>query len=269
MTHEQHGLGRHVFCPKCGTGSNAGDSYCRSCGMPLVQRSESVDAAVGEWRPVPAVPRRDQAPPTSPMPAIRWNKWSAGQWFALAIAVVLLGGGDVAHSALSHRTSAWGGTIAFLTFVGALYSLVKWWRLLRHPLVPYRTKKQIAICWLAVCTGLFVAAGEENAHGHQHVAGILGAIGGCTLAAPLLILMCWAIHKIISGIFDELTVATTPIPSPGEIAWQLQQEWGRPATLPEVAAVHQMLSSRRNEATINAGFGLGALYLMNHNLHGK
>jgi hypothetical protein len=120
-----------------------------------------------------------------------------------------------------------------------------------------------------VCAGLFVAAGEENAHGHQHVASILGVIGGCTLAAPLLNLMCWAIHKVISGIFDELTVATTPIPSAGEIAWQLEQEWGRAATLLEVAAVHQMLNSRRNEAMLNAGIGLGALYLINHNLHGK
>ena len=81
--------------------------------------------------------------------------------------------------------------------------------------------------------------------------------------------MCWAIHKVVSGIFDELTVATTPIPSPSEIALQLEQEWGRPATLHEVAAVHQMLNSRRNEAMLNAGIGLGALYLIHHDLHGK
>ena len=89
------------------------------------------------------------------------------------------------------------------------------------------------------------------------------------LAAPLLILMCWAIHKVIAGIFDELAVAATPIPSPNEIAWQLQQEWGRRATLPEAAAVHQMLSSRRNEAMLNAGIGLGALYRLNHDLDNR
>jgi len=185
------------------------------------------------------------------------------------VLLVLLGGGDVAHSALSHRPSTWGGTIAFLAFVGALHCLVKWWKLLRHPLVPYRTKKQIAIGWLAVCAVLFVVAGEVNAHGHQRAGTILAVIGGCLLAGPLFILMCWAIHKVIADIFSELTVATTPVPSPNEIARQLEQEWGRPATLTEVAAVHQMLNNRRNEAMLNAGIGLGALYLIHHDLHGK
>ena len=30
-----------------------------------------------------------------------------------------------------------------------------------------------------------------------------------------------------------------------------------------------MLTNRRNEAMVNAGIGLGALYLINHNHHGK
>ena len=185
------------------------------------------------------------------------------------MALVLMAGGDVAYLAIAHRTSGWGDFFALLAFVGTWYSLVKWWKLLRHPLIPYRTRKQIGLGWLAVCAGLFVAAAVANGHGHQQVSGTLAVIGGCILAAPLLVLWCWVIHKFVSGIFDELTVATTPIPSPGEIAWQLQQEWGRPATLQEVAAVHQMLNNRRNEATVNAGIGLGALYLIHHNLHGK
>jgi hypothetical protein len=270
MTHDQHGLGRHVFCPKCGTGSSADDSYCSSCGRLLVTRtSHAVGSAVSEARPVPAAPRRLQVPAAAPPRLRRRNKWPAGKWFRAAVLLLLLGGVDVAHAAVTHRAAGSGGTIAFIAFAGASYGLVKWWKLLRHPLLPYRTKKQIAVYWLAVCAGFFVAAGEENAHGHQHVAGILGGIGGCLLAGPLLILMCWAIHKVIADIFNELTVATTPIPSPHEIARQLEEEWGRPATLTEVAAVHQMLHNRRSEAMLNAGIGLGALYLIHHDLHGK
>ena len=270
MTHDQHGLGRHVFCPKCGTGTSTGDSYCHHCGCPLQNRtSQSVVPTIRESPGAPTAAPQLQESPTSTRHTRQRNKWSARQWILGAALLLLMGGIAVAHSALSHRTSGWVGTLAFAAFVGALYCVVKWWKLLRHPLVPYRIKKRIAICWLAVCAFLFVTAGELNAHGHRHAGSTLGVVGGCILAAPLLILMCWAIHKAVSGIFDELTVATTPIPSPGEIAWQLEQEWGRPPTLPEVAAVHQMLNSRRNEAMLNAGIGLGALYLIHHDLHGK
>ena len=63
--------------------------------------------------------------------------------------------------------------------------------------------------------------------------------------------------------------AITPIPTPAEIFWQLEHEWGRPPTVVEVAAVHQMLSSRRNEAAVTAGVGLGALYLTHKHTHGR
>ena len=49
------------------------------------------------------------------------------------------------------------------------------------------------------------------------------------------------------------SAAMKPIPSPAEISWQLQQEWGRPATIEEVAAVHQMLTSETNQAMLGAG----------------
>ena len=47
--------------------------------------------------------------------------------------------------------------------------------------------------------------------------------------------------------------------SRSEISLQLQAEWGRPATLKEVALIHEMLSNRRNLALINSGLALGAL----------
>ena len=70
--------------------------------------------------------------------------------------------------------------------------------------------------------------------------------------------------------FDRsLKVALRPVPSPAQIASQLEQEWGRPATVQEVAAVQQMLLNSRNEALFGVGISLGALYLIDHNLHGK
>jgi len=64
-----------------------------------------------------------------------------------------------------------------------------------------------------------------------------------------------------------LRIASIPVPSPVDISFQLQAEWGRPATLQEVAAVHQMLTSRRNQALINSGIAIGALYLIDQRNH--
>ncbi len=65
----------------------------------------------------------------------------------------------------------------------------------------------------------------------------------------------------------ELKVASTPVPSPAEIALLLEAEWGRPPTIVEVAAVHQLLTSRRNEALLATGLSLGALYLADRSFH--
>ncbi len=61
-------------------------------------------------------------------------------------------------------------------------------------------------------------------------------------------------------------IASRPLPSPAEIESALVREWGRQPTVQEVAAVQQMLANERNQHLINAGVGLGALYMMNRNL---
>lgn len=60
-----------------------------------------------------------------------------------------------------------------------------------------------------------------------------------------------------------------PVPSPQHIAWELQREWNRPPTMEEVAAVQQILINEKNQALLNTGMTLGALYLMNRNVHHK
>jgi hypothetical protein len=56
----------------------------------------------------------------------------------------------------------------------------------------------------------------------------------------------WQISRWVT---QDLGAAVTPVPTPPEIAVQLQVEWGRALCVVEVAAVHQMLTSRCTEAT--------------------
>jgi hypothetical protein len=71
-------------------------------------------------------------------------------------------------------------------------------------------------------------------------------IAYCVLVFVLILpIIQVALWRIISAGFDAANVASTPIPTPADISWQLGQEWGRPATVQEVAAVHSMLTSRR------------------------
>jgi hypothetical protein len=77
----------------------------------------------------------------------------------------------------------------------------------------------------------------------------------------------WIVSALWGGfhtVTANVDVALKQIPSPQQIASQLEQEWGRPATVLEIAAVHQMLTSEHNQAVLNAGIGLGALYLVGH-----
>jgi hypothetical protein len=91
-------------------------------------------------------------------------------------------------------------------------------------------------------------------------------VGGTALAVFLGFWACrayWFQYKLIRGAFSEVAVASMPIPTPVEIELQLRREGHNPS-LSDIAAVHQMLSSRRNEAAVNAGVTLGGLYLINH-----
>lgn len=78
--------------------------------------------------------------------------------------------------------------------------------------------------------------------------------------APLCVcLFVWVIVAMNEW-WRQVTIATTPLPNPAEIYRHLEIQYERPATMEEVAAAQQMLVHRRNEALVNAGIGLGALY---------
>lgn len=85
---------------------------------------------------------------------------------------------------------------------------------------------------------------------------------GFMLASYWVLFIMWLIFgREMDQAYQTLT--TSP-PSPAQIQWQLSQELGRPPTLVEVAAVHQMLVSDHNQQLIQAAETVGGL-LMLHN----
>ena len=96
----------------------------------------------------------------------------------------------------------------------------------------------------------------------------------CSMVRPGVGLVCivvpWLIYlyvRINRNFSANMTAAMKLMPSPTEISWQMQGECGHPPTVQEAAAVHQMLTSDDNQALLNTGITLGAVYLMDKNLH--
>lgn len=95
--------------------------------------------------------------------------------------------------------------------------------------------------------------------------GALGFFAFCVSFVPWVM---WSGWKLGGALGENINKAATPVPSPAYIAVQLEQEWGREPTVQEVAAVQEMLHRDHNQALVNSGIGLGALYLFERNLHG-
>ena len=121
--------------------------------------------------------------------------------------------------------------------------------------------------WLIVfATGILFSFGSGASKATTIVAAVLLVSGTAFAIVP------WVarfVYRLVKRFNHDMDAAMKPIPSPAEISWQLQQEWGRPATVQEVAAVQQILVNEKNQAMIGAGVTLGAVYLIDRNLHHK
>jgi hypothetical protein len=108
---------------------------------------------------------------------------------------------------------------------------------------------------------------------HQSIGVCFGEVAidvvGFPIVGGFFLLMVYVMVAFLVNFNRSLKIALQPVPSPAQIAYQLELEWGRPATVQEIAAVQQMLLNGMNEALLGVGISLGALYLINHNLHGK
>jgi hypothetical protein len=115
--------------------------------------------------------------------------------------------------------------------------------------------------WCRFCTLVFVVGLSLGAVAQTGLPGMVALgmmLGALVLSVGPLII--WAGWRIGASIGDEIKLASTPIPSPIPIEAQLTAAWGRPPTVVEVAAVHQMLASRHQQALLNGVIGLGLLY---------
>jgi hypothetical protein len=131
---------------------------------------------------------------------------------------------------------------------------------------PYRRFAKDATVILVVIAVLCAIIGAIGARGRSPAATVFASwvgYGSLLLIAALWIPLIWVFYwKLGCNALDNVGAITTPIPSSAEISWQLGQEWGRPATVQEVAAVQQMLINRKNQALFHAGISLGAIYLI-------
>ena len=103
---------------------------------------------------------------------------------------------------------------------------------------------------LVLIVGAILGAQGGTGHVHNAAMDFLTA-GGVTLFIYwFLALSVWIGNHVIEPVWRP---AVTPVPSPAEIAYQLEAETGVKPSLQDVAAVHQMLTERRNGAIVTAG----------------
>jgi hypothetical protein len=87
------------------------------------------------------------------------------------------------------------------------------------------------------------------------------------LGVPIALTALWCSWRVFRLFLRALDSIFQPVPSPTQIAIQLQASWGRPPTVVEVAAVRQMLIDEHNQRLINGGLALSAAYLIGHYEH--
>ncbi len=139
-----------------------------------------------------------------------------------------------------------------------------------HPPRPSRGTKTFGQKWTRVFGIIFLASFAIGLIFQRTSAGPVFLVIILISGALAIIPPGFRLLKYINNTMNEtFAAASRPVPSPQHIAWQLQQEWGRPPTVEEVAAVQQILVTEKNQALLNTGITLGAVYLMNKNMHRK
>lgn len=127
------------------------------------------------------------------------------------------------------------------------------------------------VCFVIGCIGENGAI-KANAAGHAYPTAATAIFGTLLVIAFLCCIGYWIFFfgwVWISDMNRNMNIVRQGVPSPQYIAQELRKEWGREPTVVEVQAVHQMLTSQHNQAMLNAGISLGALYLMDKNLHDR
>jgi hypothetical protein len=228
---ELEGMGtKYRFCLSCGCPTDRQASFCGECGNPLVMRSAQLVTPPNSEPYSITVPEKDDPQPSD---------------------------GDRPRAATAQTPTG-----------------------KRQPKSRMSTKsrRNLIRIWLGTVVGLLVLAVITDRAGPHSTSSVYvvnvaardeAAAALALLLIPIFVMVCVWTWKLGGWAMSEALVAGQPIPTPQEISVQLETEWGRPATVQEVAAVHQMLATRKTEALINAGVGLGSIYLVEHRLQGK
>jgi len=77
-------------------------------------------------------------------------------------------------------------------------------------------------------------------------------------AGAALLMIMW-IHYTMTGAFENVKTAMTPLPAPAELAGQFREEFGRYPTAEEVNMMYTYLQDQQRQATLNAAMVFGAI----------
>ena len=128
---------------------------------------------------------------------------------------------------------------------------------LHRALHKYSVRQLLAICF---CVGLIMVITLPN---HS----VARVVGFWVMGIPIGIAFMWCCWRFSVVIWRALDPLFETVPSPQVIAIRLEEEWGRPPTVVEVAAVQQMLINEHNQRLINGGLVIGAIFLLGHHDH--
>ena len=118
------------------------------------------------------------------------------------------------------------------------------------------------LCFTGTVLGLILYCGATQSPSSQAMKSVGAKMFIFCCAIPIVLWFFWICAKVGFQIGDSVVQASRPVPQPGEIYLALTKEYGRPATVEEVGAVHQMLHDQHNQDLVNAGLGLGALLVI-------
>jgi hypothetical protein len=107
---------------------------------------------------------------------------------------------------------------------------------------------RLALCGLAVGTSLVVFGKSGQGQLVRIGDGVLGWTVGTYLFFWLAVFFVAYAVAMTRSINGGIRAASTPIPEPFQLIPQLEAELGRPVSLTEALAVHQYLTSQRNQA---------------------
>lgn len=299
MSDDGSGSEKYRFCTSCGAEAHSGASFCGECGYSLLKGHPQMDASIVSTSDSARGDTKD-APPTSPTEPDRESReqperttdearvcyncsttTTGNEPRCLKCGRSLSKRGFEREPPAVSRTTPEPEIVPYVEpakpctvreiHEARAQTAVADKPKKRQKRVQSQAEKRLS--WLIVSWIVLFGLGAKLSNPVNPLA--VRIIGGIILVPPVglvAVLFVWGVYKVGTSAGNAMggaiVEASRPMPTPAEIESSLRQELGRPPTIAEVAAVHQMLISEKNQAMIIAGISVGALYMMEKNLHG-